>query len=227
MPTINSFIRFLHASPGAPDVDIYVDGNMVVKDLDYTEVSKYLPVGPEDMHIQVFPAGDTTSPVIDTEVNIPPSERITISIIGTLPNINLLPILLSVEPVDTPTVLLRVVHLSPNTPQVDVTVTDGVMFNNLEYKQVSEFVTIPPGSYNIQVRLSGEDEIVLTSEIELLEGKAYTVNILGLLEENPPLEIIYYKDQIPFIGSNTVDNRILNEKIPSIQINKKIIFTYE
>ena len=70
MPTINSFLRFLHASPGTQAIDIYTDGNLVIKDLAYNETSEYLVVGPGNIHIKVLPAGENTTPLLDTELNI-------------------------------------------------------------------------------------------------------------------------------------------------------------
>ncbi|NLB88449.1 MAG: DUF4397 domain-containing protein, partial [Syntrophomonadaceae bacterium] len=94
-------------------VDIYIDGNLVFRKVAYKKITKYLPVGPENMHIQIFPAGDNTNPLIDTNIDIPPSERITYAIIGTSSDIRLLPIMLSVAPTDTPTTLVRFANLSP------------------------------------------------------------------------------------------------------------------
>lgn len=221
LPTINSFIRFFHASPGSPAVDIYTDGNLVFKNVPYKKVSKYLPVGPGEMHIQIFPAGDNTTPLVDTNINIPPSERITIAIIGTFPNISLLPVMLSVAPTNTPQTLVRFAHLSPNTPKLDLIITDDIRITDIEYTQVSDFITINPGTYTLRLRLSGEEEILLTvTDNEFKEGQGYTINALGLLNENPPIEIVSYKDQIPFFDSEVKEKVVANT-------NFKIVFRYE
>lgn len=201
MPTINSFIRFLHASPGAPAVDIYADGELVFQNVAYNEISKYLPVGPEDMHIEVFPAGENSNPLIDTNVTIPPSERITITMIGNPTDLSLLPIFLPGEPITTDDGRIRFANLSPGAPNMSLTVEGGPQFNDVAYTQVTDFETIAPDTYNLQLRLASEDKVLLKETLQVKERTAYTVYAVGLLDGEPALEISFYEDQIPFIGS--------------------------
>lgn len=230
LPTINSFIRFLHVSPGTPNVDIYWNEELLVKDLSYNNISEYVPTGPETKRIQIFAAGENENPLLDTEINILPSERITYAIIGTLPEIRLLPILLSVEPIENPEVLMRFAHLSPNTPNLDVILTEeDNLFSNVEYTEITDYKTILPDSYNIKLKLTNEEEIIFTSEtLEFKNGNAYTVYALGLLGENPPLDINYYQDQIPFLSTDLNKEAWKTEKVvaPSNNSSPKIIFTY-
>lgn len=214
MPTINSFIRFLHASPGAPTVDIYADGNLVFQNVAYNEISEYLPVGPGDMHIEVFPAGEHSNPLIDTNVNIPPSERITITIIGTPTDVSLLPIFLTGEPITTDDGRIRFAHLSPLASNMSLTVEDGPQFNDVAYTQVTDFETIAPGTYNLELRFAGEDEVLLKETLRVKERTAYTVYAVGLLDGEPPLEISFYEDQIPFIGSMVKRTEFRKETAP-------------
>lgn len=225
MPTINSFIRFFNASPGSPAVDIYINGNLVFRKTAYKKITKYLPVGPETMHIQIFPAGDNTNPLLDTNIDIPPSERITYAIIGTSPNIRLLPIMLSVAPTDTPQTLVRFANLSPNAPNLDLVFSDSISINNIEYGQVSDFITINPNTYNLQVRVSGNEDVILTDENnKFIEGQAYTISAVGLIGENPPVELVAYKDQIPFFDPQA--KKDVKEKVVAGN-NLKIVFRYE
>lgn len=203
MPTINSFIRFLHASPGAGAVDIYTDGDLAVKDLSYNELSDYLVTGPEDMHIQVFAAGENETPLLDTELTIPPSEAITAAIIGTLPDISLLPIFLNVAPRDNDDALIRFTNLSPELPEADLAVEGGAtLFSNVGYTQVTEYEVIAPGCYTLRLRnANGDDSILASGTIEIEPRFAYTVYAIGLIEEEPPLEIGFTSDLIPNIST--------------------------
>jgi hypothetical protein len=67
---INSYIRLFHASPGAPAVDIYANGNLIVKNLSYKELSPYLPTSSGSYNVRVYPSGQTANPVINTNVTI-------------------------------------------------------------------------------------------------------------------------------------------------------------
>jgi hypothetical protein len=228
MPTINSFIRFLHASPGAPAVDIYTDGDLVLKNVAYNEISEYLVVGPENLHIQIFPAGEDSNPVLDTELNIPPSETITAAIIGTLPDISLLPIFLNVAPRDNDDALIRFTHLSPAAPDVDLSIEGGTtLFINVGYTQVTEYEIIDPGSYTLQLRLAdGDDKVLASGNIEVIPRNAYTVYAIGLAEEEPPLEIGFYSDLIPNI-SNQIKETVFRKDTSSIRKAPKINLVYK
>ncbi|MGR6835947.1 DUF4397 domain-containing protein [Syntrophomonas erecta] len=203
IPTINSFIRFLHASPGTPAVDIYSNGELIFSNLDYKEMSDYLVVGPDTYRIQVFPAGEEgdSSPVLDTELVVSASVRLTVPIIGTLPDISLLPLLERFEGLTPNDSIVRFAHLSPNTPQVDVTLPDGTKwFSDVAYTQVTDYRLIISGVYDLQIRPACEEERILTADTFTFgKGNSYTVYAVGLLEEEPALEMIYYEDQIPFL----------------------------
>ncbi|HNX28657.1 MAG TPA: DUF4397 domain-containing protein [Syntrophomonadaceae bacterium] len=203
MPTINSFIRFLHASPGTGAVDIFTDGNLVAKDLAYNQLSEYLVTGPEDMHIQLFFAGEDTDPLLDTKLNIPASEAITAAIIGTLPDISLQSIFLNVAPRDNDDALIRFANLSPAAHDLDLAIECGdTLFSNVGYTQVTEYEVIAPGCYTLQLRTAGGDDTVLAKDsIEIIPRYAYTVYAIGLAEEDLPLEIGFYSDLIPNISS--------------------------
>lgn len=228
LPTINSFIRFLHASPGAPEVDIYTDGNLVVQNLAYNTVSEYLPVGPEITRIQVFPAGETDDPVLDTEYDIPPSERITLAIIGTLPDLSLLPILIGIGTTDNDDSFVRFANLSPDQARFDLSIADGAdLFNDIGYTEVADYDRISPGTYTFQIRMADKDEVLATSEpIKFNPRFAYTIYAIGLLEDEPALEIGFYDDQVPFIGAQVEKKTEFRRTSSSTGKPPKITFIY-
>lgn len=226
MPTINSFVRFFHASPGAPAVDIYTDGNLAFENVSYSEITEFLVVGPEDMHIQVFATGEKSDPLIDTQLNIPASESITVAIIGTPPDVSLLPIFLSVQPTTTDDGLIRLAHLSPTAPNVDLTIEDGAtLFSDVAYTQVTDYETLTPATYNLQLRLADDDEVLLTETLHVIPRKAYTVYAIGIPGGDPPLELGYYSEQIPFIG-NRVQRTEFRRK-PSTGKAPQVTFVYK
>lgn len=228
MPTINSFIRFLHAAPGASAVDIYTDGNLVLKNIAYNEISEYLVVGPEIIHIQVFSAGEASTPLIDTELNIPPSETITVAIIGISPDISLLPIFLNVAVRDNDDALIRFTHLSPEAPDVNLSIEGGdTLFSDVGYTQVTEYEVIEPGSYTLQLRIANGDDTVLASgTIEVKPRNAYTVYAIGLAEEDPAIEIGYFTDLIPFF-SNEIKPTVFRKDTSSTSNAPKINLIYK
>jgi Domain of unknown function (DUF4397) len=83
---------------------------------------------------------------------------------------------------------LRLAHLSPDTPKVDVTVTAfdaperKTELKGVGYGDVSEYQTITPGSYTVAMRPAGADpstEPVISTTLDAVDGRAYTVAGLG------------------------------------------------
>lgn len=197
-----SYVRVLHASPDAPSVDVYANGNLIARNLAYRGFTEYLPVDPGRYRIRVFPAGQTINPVIDTNVNIPPRSIFTVAAVGTLPEISLLPVQDPVIPIPPGMVYLRFAHLSPDAPNVDVTLPDGtILFANTGFRQVTGYIPVYPGTYAIQVRPAGTEDVVLyVPNITLRPDRFYTVYAVGFVRATPSLQVLIPLDGNTYIS---------------------------
>ncbi len=77
---------------------------------------------------------------------------------------------------------VRFVHLSPNAPAVNITLTDGtIVFGNKAFKQATDFTPLDAGTYNLQVRDAATNSAVVLNlnGIVLQAGKIYTVFAKG------------------------------------------------
>ncbi len=194
---LNSYVRVLHASPDAPTVDIYANGNRIAQNLAYKDITDYLAVPAGNYQIEVFPAGQTTDPVIFTNLSIPVGSVYTIAATGLLANLALYPI---PEEYSPPTngrnSYVRVVHLSPNAPPVDIVLPNGTkLFEDVEYEEFTGYIRVNPGEYTLQVKPTGMDQVVLTvPNVMLKPGEIYSVYAVGLVGEQPPLEALLFSD---------------------------------
>jgi len=189
---MNSYIRVFHASPNAPAVDVYANGNLIVKDLSYKEVSQYLPVPAGTYNIKVYPSGNMTTPVINTTVSIPENSVFNVAAIGTLPNISLYPIPEPTMGQKMGRPCVRFVHLSPNAPAVDIALADGTkVFNNVSYKGITDYVCVPAGTYTFKVNVAGTNNTALTvPNVRLNDNTYYTIYAVGLVGQSPPLDAV-------------------------------------
>lgn len=189
---MNAYIRVLHASPGAPAVDVYVNNNPVIRGLKYKEFSEYLSVMPGIYNIKVYPAGQQMNAVINTNVAVEPMAY-TIAAAGELPNISLMSIIDPYRPPQNPNKsYARFAHLSPNAPAVDITLPDGTkLFSNVKYGEYANYIEVDPGTYTLQVRPAGSEDVVLTvPNVQLMPGVYQTIYAVGLAGDTPPLEAI-------------------------------------
>lgn len=211
--------------PGGGSVDVYINGDLLQQNLSYKEMSRYLPIGPGDNSIEVFATGQITEPILESNVDLPPSETITLAIIGELPNPEVLPILQPFDDIGDEQVRIRFANLSPNSPDLDLFLNDNKLISDVGYKQVTSYSSITPDTYSVQLRPSDNNDIIVARRNLLFRGgKGYIVYAVGLLEGEPALEIIYFEDELAVVEKrDTPEFEIAKPTAPE---GVKIVFKY-
>ena len=73
---------------------------------------------------------------------------------------------------------VRVVHGSPDAPAVDVRVNGGLVFANLPFESITDYVEVPAGAYNVKVEpagAGGAGPFVIDADVNLAAATDYTV----------------------------------------------------
>jgi hypothetical protein len=169
-----AFVRVVHASPDAPNVDVWVDGTKVLTDVPFTAVSDYLQVPAGDHNVQVTATG-STDPVIDADLTFAAGTSYTVAAIGPVAEISATVLTDDRVPV-ADKAKLRVFHASPSAPaSVDVAVTDGpILVEGLDYPEATAYLTVDPGDYALEIRAAGSPTAALTLTASLAAGENYT-----------------------------------------------------
>jgi hypothetical protein len=126
----------------------------------------------------------------------------------------------------TPTGWVRVAHLSPDTKQVDVTLSslsgDTVLYklSNVGYGAVSPYIHLPVGTYAIAMVPAGapaDTTPVVKASVTVTQGKAVTVAALGL---NKDLQTHVYTDVLGTVPSGMARLRVLqaSTKHPTVTV---------
>lgn len=197
--TATANVLTVHASPDAPGVDLLVDSEIAGSNLTYPNNTGYLAVPEGNRNVKVNVTGTSTTVI---EANLPLKAGINYSVFATNYVSELSPLVIE-DNLTAPaagSAHARFIHLSPNAPAVDITLTDGtVVFGNIKFQEYTDFAPLPAASYDLQVRLSGTSTVVLELPgITLSEGKIYTVFAKGFVngmdEKALGAEIIINKD---------------------------------
>lgn len=183
-------VRVLHASPDAPAVDVWLDGSKVdaLTNVPFGVISGYLAVPAGDHEIKVVVAGTTTS-VIEATVSLEAGQSYTVAAIGPVASIG--PKIFVDDPnPSAATAKVRVVHLSPDAPAVDVAPDgaspDDAVVKNLAYPDATSYLALPPGTYDLEVRPAGTTDVALQLDpLELAAGRAYSVFAIGSAAAEP------------------------------------------
>jgi hypothetical protein len=189
-------VRVLHASPNAPAVDVYANGNKVLSNVHFGTLSSYLSVPAGMYRIEIRPAGQESPVVIDTHVRLSKNKWYTLAAAGTLETIQLRQFRDKHVNNEHGTPRVRVIHLSPDAPAVDVGIQGKKPFvRYLTFGEQSSYKRIPAGTYTAEVRVSGTDTTVLSiPDVVLNEGISATIYATGLAQGTPSLSAILAVD---------------------------------
>jgi hypothetical protein len=185
-------LRVLHASPDAPAVDVWVDGTKVLTDVAFKDLSGYLDVPAGAHNIKVVATGTTSPAVIDATPSFAAGKSYTVAAIGMLADIKPAVFVDNAAGMSGDA-MLRVVHLSPDAPAVDVAVkgqsADQAPVKALEFPDATGYLTLAPASYDFEVRLAGTTTVALPLDgVTLDDGTNYTVFAVGLAAAGSPAD---------------------------------------
>lgn len=181
----NSFVKVVHASPDAPGVDLLVNNNVAGTNLTYPNNTGYLTISSGVQNIKVNVTGTMTT-VIEANVDFMQNKNYSVFAVNSVSNIE--PLLIE-DDLTTPAqgkAHVRFIHLSPDAPAVDITLTDGtIVFGNKSFKDYTDFTPLDAGSYDLEVRVAGTNTVALDLPVITVEaGKIYTVFAKGFLSGN-------------------------------------------
>jgi predicted RNA-binding protein len=211
-PGSDARIKLVHASPDAPNVDVTVGGDPLFEDVPFGAAGTVeVPAG--DYKLQVRPATeDNDGDVVDTfKFSAEAGTVYTGFAVGYLAP--------GEAPADVPFDLevsvdasygedeedtaLRVAHLSPDAPNVDVYVDGDPVLEDVPFRTVSGYLDLTVGTYDIKITAAGDPDTVVFDEAVELSAGAFTAAALGeLADENQPFGVELYEDDRSDPGSD-------------------------
>jgi hypothetical protein len=178
-PEAQGRVRAVHLSPDAPAVDVLLDGTAVLNGVTYGQASGYLDVPAGDRTFRVEAVGSDAA-VIDETVPVADGVDYTLLAVGNLATIEPLYLTDDNSAPTAGTAKVRVIHGAPNIPEVDVYVTapgaplGDPLLTNVPFKEVSGYVEVPPGTYQVRVTPTGTTDVAIDQEIDVPAGVVAT-----------------------------------------------------
>jgi hypothetical protein len=107
------------------------------------------------------------------------------------------------DEMDEPMANVRVAHLSPDAPNVDVYVDGDAALEDVPYRAVSDYLELAADSHQVMITAAGDaDTVVYDEEVEIAEG-AFTIAALGeLADENQSFAVSVLEDDVSDPGDN-------------------------
>jgi hypothetical protein len=196
----SSYVKVIHASPGAPNVDVEVGTDFAAKNLAYgSATSLYAKVSAgSSRKVQVFAAGKDSSALLSAQQAFAKNQYYTIIALNTPSKLQAAIENDDLTPPMSGDFKIRVVHGAPSAGPVDVYVTaPGAsltdpnhpvqpVLTDFMFGTVTKYLEVPAGTYEIRVTVTGKpSEVAIdtgASGVTLEAGNIYTA---VALDPNP------------------------------------------
>jgi hypothetical protein len=197
-------VRVAHFSPNTPRVDVYLRAptaalgaqNLVVPDAIFGAFSNFLPVEAGSYRASAALDGQTTE-AIGLDATLAAGQDVSVFALGLNGSAGAQALRLAAYPDDLSTpasgkAKLRVIHLSPDAPAVDVVALSGSgtiasrLIENLAFPNATaQYLPLDPGTYTVAVVPAGQSSPILPSNagiaITLAAGEIRTAVAIGCL----------------------------------------------
>ncbi len=177
-------VNVIHASPDAPAVDVYVDGAKALENLAFGQASGWVALAAGEHQVQVTATGgQPDQAVIDAKVTLEAGAAYEVAATGLLANITPQIYQVDLSMLEQNQARVRVIHTSPDAPAVDIAVKGGdVLIANLAFPNASDYLEVPAGSYDLEVRAAGTTTVALELPgVKLDPTMVYDVFAIGQL----------------------------------------------
>ncbi|MCA9939504.1 MAG: DUF4397 domain-containing protein [Anaerolineales bacterium] len=210
-------VRFVHASPDAPAVDIAGEGgNIIFSNVAFKEATAYTPLLAGTYGAEVRLAGTNT--VVLSIPSVTVDNQIVYTVFATGFALGGQPELNAVVSADAGAARVRVAHLSPDAPAVDVRVNGAVAFANVPFEEITDYAALPNGAYLVEVVPAGQPgPVVISAVLDLQLGTDYTVAAVNTLANIQPL-VLVDDNTIPMAGKAHVRFLHASPDAPAVDI---------
>jgi hypothetical protein len=183
-----SRVRFLHAVPGAPNVDVYLDGKKIASNLAFGRVTPHLsvPGGDHQVTVRQTGLGMEAAPLIEVAVPLAATFAFTVVAQGTPTAFEAALYEDILDQLDPGMARLTAINAVSDAPPLDVLTADGgPLLQGINYGAQFGTINIPAGLQDLVMVPAGgavESAVATLGKVALTSGTLYTFVSLGTLE---------------------------------------------
>lgn len=185
-----AFVRIIHASPDIGTADVFVEGSTLLTNFEFGTVTNYVQVPPGTHKVQVALIGKGVgASIISQNLTVDAGVVYTVAALGTMANGFSLEGFLDNNSIAAGKAKVRVYQLSPDTGSVNVATGSNTLVSGLTYKQASDYVTVPQGSYSLQVS-APQNNTTLPDSLSLKANTVTSVFTVGRSMGTPSIRLV-------------------------------------
>ena len=188
---VSSFIRVFHSSPDSPPIDVVIDGNETFNHINYKSATQYASLTSGTHSLDVYQTGDRSNPILSVNLPVEPNIFYTVAAAGNNENLTLSTYIDNTF-LPRNESKVRFIHLTTDLPALDLAVKDGdVVFGNVSYDELSDYLPLSPMTVDLDVRLAGTKDVVLSlPNLKFEPNKIYHLILTGRMNGERILEAI-------------------------------------
>ena len=199
LPNLTSQLRILHAAAGAPNIDIYANGKMIVNNLSFSDITNYITVEPDNYKIEVYESGKKDTPISSEDIVLLPQTYSTSSMVLDESSLVTFTLIDGKVTKNTKAANLRFINLSTDSNLISLKLPNGkTLFNDVEYLETTNYYELSAGNYDFILSIqesSNYSTNKIINNLSLASNKFYTLYIIGLLDGNPQIGYLLTTDK--------------------------------
>jgi hypothetical protein len=207
----NSRFRFVQAATAVPiNVDLQIDGKSIQTNIGFGQSGTYRSISSGSHKFALFATGTTTNPYLNVSTPLTSGDN-TVIVQGQFSGASISTAHGAAEPLvladtnTTPTTgnaSLRIINVAPTVGLIDVYVVQSgtsiagqnPQLPNLGYANASNYLSEAAGSYDVNVTVSGTQNIIANFTIPLTSEQIRTLVILDSSVGGGPYSLIELND---------------------------------
>lgn len=196
LPSVKSKVRFLHAVPLAGNIDIYANNTLMASNVSFGKISDYKSLSSDQYKIEIYNTGTHDVPIYSEDIQFTPNVSYTLSLNTLADSFYLFKLKDDSISTSNTNSLLRFINLSRNAPLLSLSLPTGeILFNSVEYLETTGYYHLSSGIYNLEVSIgSASNASKFIKNLTLDGNKFYTIYIIGLFNDKPPLGYLFLED---------------------------------
>jgi len=179
-------LRIVHASPGSPAVDVYVNGTAATTNLAFGAATDFLivPAG-DSTKVQVTATGASLDNAAASDtISLDQGQAYEIVATGMLNDLKLTQSRLDLTPLPTGQARIRLLNASPDAGEVDLGVKDGdTLFTGTNFRDVTDYKVVDAASVTLDVRKGGDSQVLAEGTVDVKEATVYDLILIGQLKD--------------------------------------------
>jgi hypothetical protein len=174
-------VRFVHAVPDAPSVDILIDGQPVFQGLAFGNVTEYVTVSPGEHQIRAVATGaGGGADLVETRQSLDEGSSYIISLLGQSGEARAKVNEVKLRALDPGKARVRVIDASVDAGKSKVAIAGGeTLFEDVSFGDDTEYKEIDAGRYYLEYRVGDDATPAATFVLDAASGRVYDLIAVG------------------------------------------------